>query len=199
MRTGDQIELTAVGVILVMAGALILAADCSPAPQTIPPQEIPDINASRILHVRPEHRVANYAGGSCVFATAATQLNYLDRPQAAKWMRSRYAGGEYRERLNFKMQLAGLDFSSSGEHDFGFIQRALRNRLPVGVNYPKGKMVFGRWQSGHVQLVVGYAAGELHMIDNNRPGRIHKVTYARFIQSWGGWAWTIVQAPPPPF
>ena len=151
--------------------------------------DVPTIQASRILHVRPEHRVENYAGGSCVFATAATQLNYLDHPQAAKWMRSRYAGGEYPSRLDARLRLSGIDFTSDNSHDFAFIQQALVNRLPVGVDYP----------DGHAQLVVGYAAGELHMIDNNRPERIHKVPYARFMESWGGWAWTIVQAPPPPF
>jgi hypothetical protein len=136
-------------------------------------------------------RTKNYSGGSCVHASTINLLIWQGLPELAQWWRDNHGGGEYSDRLNAKMDKAGLKFAYTTRGDMGFLEWTIRTRRGAGIGY------FPR----HAINLVDLTETEATLLDNNRTGVYIKVPRAEFERKWrgwGGWAWTVVYQPPPP-
>ena len=148
-------------------------------------KEIPTVDLPREL------REQNWGGGSCVHASTVHLLRWQGHHELADWWRASYSGGEYSERLNRRLNAAGLKYAFTVEGDTAFLEWALRTRRGAGITY---------WPSHAVNLVHldDQWAG---LLDNNRVEQIIWIPRAEFLRRWrdyGGWAWTLVYNPPPP-
>ncbi len=90
------------------------------------------------------------------------------------------------------MEEAGLRYAYTKDADVAFLEWATRNRLGVGIFY------FPR----HAINLVDLNEHEAVLLDNNRPNEYIRVPREEFIRAWrgyGGFAWTVVYGPPPPY
>jgi hypothetical protein len=148
-------------------------------------KEIPTVDLPRELRER------NWGGGSCVHASTVHLLRWQGHHELADWWRANYSGGEYAERLNRRMNAAGLKYAFTVDGDTAFLEWALRTRRGAGITY---------WPSHAVNLV--HLDNEwAGLLDNNRIDQIIWIPRAEFLRRWrgyGGWAWSLVYNPPPP-
>ena len=148
-------------------------------------REIPTVNLPREL------REPNWGGGSCVHASTVHLLRWQGHHELADWWRSHYSGGEYAERLNRRLNAAGLKYAFTVDGDTAFLEWALRTRRGAGITF---------WPSHAVNLVHLDDAWA-GILDNNRVDQIIWIRRDEFLRRWrdyGGWAWTLVYNPPPP-
>lgn len=147
----------------------------------------------------PEHfRYENYAGGSCVHASLATAMMYLDKPELADIWTDTYEGGEYSTRLHKRLDKAGIRYDSIENGDVVFLNKYMENGQPCIVTY----------KTAHMCLLVGLdpvylwdgdkwlvnLSPKAHVIDPNYPKRIEVLSRNSFLQNWrqnGGWATTV--------
>ncbi len=136
-------------------------------------------------------REANWDTGSCVHACLVHVLRWQGQYSLANWWRQHHSGGEYAERLNARMEAAGLRYAYTDRGDEKFLEWAMRTRRGAGVTF---------WPQHAVNLV-HLDETQAALLDNNRIETIVWLSREEFIRRWrgyGGWAWTLVYEPPPP-
>jgi len=140
------------------------------------------------LDLPDAYRMPNYARGSCVHASMETLFLWQGQPTLAKWWRESYSGGEYSDRLNRRLDAAGVRYAYSRGADCSFLEKCCALRLGCAVNYPQNHMV----------TLVGIDAQNVYIVDNNSTWQVTKIPRATFARSWTGWAVTPIYQPPPP-
>lgn len=144
-----------------------------------------------VMNLPAEMRTSNWGGGSCVHASTYHLLNWQGQYDMAKWWRSTYSGGEYSDRLNKKMDAAGLKYAYTVQGDAAFLEWAMRTRRGAGITY----------FPNHAINLVHLDGEKAGLLDNNRKDQIIWVERNTFLRNWksyGGWAWTLVYDPPAP-
>lgn len=168
-----------------VVGILLLSLAPMASGQSAPCREMPTVN------LPPSLRCANWGGGSCVHASTVMLLRWQGQFEMADQWRATYSGGEYAQRLNQRLEAAELCYAFTLRGDEGFLDWALRTRRGAGVTF---------WP-GHAVNLVHLDEQWAGLLDNNRLESVIWISRAEFIPRWrhyGGWAWTLVYAPPPP-
>lgn len=149
-----------------------------------------------LADVPHELRKANYAPygeGSCVHASTVTLLRWQGQEKMAQWWTDTYNSGEYSTRLIKRMSEAGLKFAYTEKGDIKFLEWATRNRLGAGIFY----------KPAHAINIVDLTETHAVLLDNNQIGKYEYVSRAEFDNLWrnsyGGFAWTVVYGPAPPW
>ena len=145
-------------------------------------------DTSIYLDVPQEWRVQNYSGGSCVHACIGFLFNWVGMPEWQVWWNGSYGGGEYSERLNRRLEAAGVRFAFSRDKDWAWLEACCRLRYGAAVNYPENHMV----------NLVGIDAENVYLVDNNNKEVTKVLSREAFARNWTGWAVTLVYPPPPP-
>lgn len=140
------------------------------------------------LDLPDAYRVPNYAGGSCVHASMETLFYWQGQPKLARWWRESYRGGEYSERLNRRLDAAGVRYAYTRSGDWAFLEKCCALRLGCAVNYP----------GNHMVTLVGIDSTHVYLIDNNSTWKVTTLTREAFGRYWTGWAITPIYRPPPP-
>ena len=140
------------------------------------------------LDLPDQYRMPNYSGGSCVHASIETLFLWQGQPQLAAWWRESYAGGEYSDRLNRRLDAAGVRYAFSRDRDWAFLEKCCALRLGCAVNYP----------GNHMVTLVGIDAENVYIVDNNSTWQVTTISRDQFARSWTGWAVTPIFRPPPP-
>jgi hypothetical protein len=148
-----------------------------------------------LADIPPQMRQPNWAPngfGSCVHASTITILRWQGQYHLAEWWRNTYSSGEYANRLIARMNAAGLRYAYEKDGDIRFLEWCSRNRLCAGIFY------FPRHAVNLVDLNETHAV----LLDNNRTGEYIHIPRDEFIRNWrgyGGFAWTVCYATPPPY
>lgn len=186
--------------VLVAAVGVFALADWGVAdvPHPLPPV---GTQVGYTLDLPPELRTQNWGGGSCVHASNVTILRRDGLDEMADWWRSTYSGGEYDSRLVTRMEKAGLKYAyihdgREGATGEAFLTWCHRTRRWAGIFY----------KPSHSINFVGLDEQYVYLLDNNdvkyqeRNGHPERVPRDEFFRKWrgyGGFAWTLIYAPPP--
>jgi hypothetical protein len=131
--------------------------------------------------------------GSCVNAATVTLLRWMGLHEHAEWWRTNFQGGEWDTSQINHMTFSGLKFAYTDTGDPAFLDWASRNRLGAGIFY------YPRHSINLLDLSQDYAI----LLDNNSVGVYTVVPREEFLRRWrtefGGFGWTFVYQPPPPW
>jgi len=150
-----------------------------------------------VMDLPAELRQANWGGGSCVHASTVSLLRWQGQYAMADWWRQQYSGGEYAWRLVQRMEAAGVRYAYTTSADVNFLEWCVRTGRGAGIFY----------KPQHAINLVGLDDQYAYLLDNNytdRPEqtgvweRVPRATFERQWLGYGGVAWTLVYAVPPP-
>lgn len=152
-----------------------------PAPQPVTWAEVPG-----------EIRQANYAGGSCAWASMETLFRYHGRDDLADKWRKAYWGGAYTRDVVAACEADDLTYAYTDRGDAAFLDWCSQTRRVAMIH----------WQGGsHAINFLGYRNGKALLIDNNATQRTIEMDRQRFLAEWraanGGVALAIADPPPP--
>lgn len=137
---------------------------------------------------RIDRGVKNYAGGSCVFASAATAARYSGDPRLADWIRTHRWGAESHWHLNRDLNRWGIETRFTERRDKTVLDFAHRRGLPATIAY----------KQGHSCLFMGWIIDSDGRIthariwDSNYPNDYEYPTFRRFLSRWYGEAVVMV-------
>ncbi len=155
-------------------------------PQLTPVQERPVVNLPRAT------RQDNWGGGSCVYATTVTLLNWQGRYQTAKYIRRAYSGGSSLKNIVAKLDRLNIRYAYCTRGDVKFLEWACRTRRGAGVVVTGGV---------HFVTLVHLDNNWACILDNNSTHKFQWISRGRFLAEWrasGGWAIAVVYSPAAP-
>ena len=154
------------------------------------PSQIPD-------HYRYHNYIRNREG-SCVHASLATIMMYLDHAELANAWTDAFGGGELPNGLHKKLDESGIVYDSTTSGEELFLDSCMEVNQPCIVSF----------KTAHMCLLVGLDPNYLwtgdqwiinprpkaYVIDPNNPHKVESFSRSAFIGNWrsnGGWATTI--------
>lgn len=172
---------------VVLAGILILESETG--------REHPAAN----LPVRLRYRnwvppgVHNKWNGSCVVAATCDSLTWQGKPEVARRLRARYAGGQYPSGWNRILESEGIKYAYTfNRQNVEFLERACRTR--------RGCCVALDGQA-HMVYLVDMTASQVCIMGVNFPEKLTWMDREKFLQDWftsNSWAFTPVYTPTSP-
>lgn len=134
---------------------------------------------SAAVWIHPNRRTSNYGGGSCVYATATTQLCQAGAPNLARYVRRNYRGGEWHADWNRTLNHWGVATRSTFQGDKKTLDFAHVNRLTANISYhPNHACLFLGWYVNHGRITHAY------VLNPNHTGKIETPTYREFMRNW---------------
>jgi hypothetical protein len=140
-------------------------------------------------------RQPNYNGGSCVYASLCTVLEWQHRTDLARLMLQNYSGGASQGNLIRACERLGIDYACTLDGDARFLEWCHRTN--------RGAAIF--YFSNHAVTFAGYVERDgrtyAWLIDNNAPDKYIEIEKSEFVSKWkqyGGFALTSVYSPSPP-
>ena len=134
-------------------------------------------------------------------ADLTTLLRWQNRHGAAARWRNSFAGGEWDEHLDSRLNAQGIRWAKTfGEHDVEFLRWAVRTRRGCHVMV---RDWYGKPKNGHAyhSLILVALGEQATLIDPNYPTRVKRVPANDFLKNWfasDSWAVAVVYAPAPP-
>lgn len=176
----------------ILLGIILIAiAACGTQPgigakiyQKIYPPEAPTVNIPLSL------RMTNYGGGSCVWASTESLLNWNGQTELAQRVRKTYSGGEDPADHNTKMDKIGIRYAMTTQYDIGFLEWAVNTGRGAGVTVDGG---------AHCINLLDLDANYAWLLDNNSVGQFQKVPRNTFLAEWKSsrhWAFAILTGEP---
>jgi hypothetical protein len=164
---------------------------------------LPAACLAEILDVPPSMRQENYSPqgqGSCAWASTITAARCHGLFETADWLRAHFHSGATITDIEDMLAISKTRWAQTdgyGEQSYeecvAFLEWAARNRHVCGIAY----------KPYHVINFVGIQDGKAVLLDNNRVGTYEYVDLEEFYQTWyhqfGGYAWTFVHNPLPPW
>jgi len=137
-------------------------------------------------------RIANWGGGSCVYASTVSLLRWQGRIQTANWIRRHYRGGSSLRNIVSKLDQIGVRYAYSTGGDVKFLDWSIRTRRGAGVVV---------WKGEHMVALVHLDSNWACVMDPNNTQKFHWMSRGIFLADWrrsGGWAVTPVYTPAAP-
>lgn len=130
--------------------------------------------------------------GSCAWASLVNLLRWNGQYGLADWVRANRSGGATRVSVNATLDRIQFPYAETVAGDAQFLERACATRRGACVVVDGGS---------HMINLVGLDAEHAYVLGNATKPYIHSQPRAEFLANWktaGGWAFTLVLAPPPP-
>lgn len=182
-----------------LSGSPPVSRPPAPAPSPSPRPPCPDGNCPyatvREVDLPMAFRQANYARGSCMWASVITAMHRQGLHSEARYWRQKYSGGRAVAGLVPVAEARGLRYAFTLEGDAEFLEWASRTRRGAAIHWQV------REPGDHAVYFYGYQGDVALVIDNNDPRRVLRVPKERFLSIWkrsGGQAITPVYSPLPP-
>lgn len=169
--------------VVVMIGPLGCDSNHTYRPLPAPVAETPAVNPALAI------RKSNWLGGpsrnegSCVHASLSSMLHWQNQFELAQSWRSRYGGGEYRNRLRQRLDEAGIKYTFTEQSNLGLLDFAHSTR--------RGALLW--WKPSHCCTFCGWvhaadsAITYAVILDNNNVSRYELVEKSQFHRLWAGY------------
>ena len=148
-------------------------------------QEYPVANVPLAL------RQENYAGGSCVWASTVTLLNWQGQPLLARQVRG-ITGGALPGSHTSELDRLGVRYAYVTNGDEKFLEWAIRTRRGAGIVWNDGR---------HMINLVELNQSTAVILDNNSVTSLTEMPREKMLREWraaGGWAFSVVYSPTAP-
>ncbi len=133
------------------------------------------------VYISQQARCENYNNGSCVHASTITNLNYLQAPLLARYIRNYYRGGDYHYGLNQRLQKWGLQTYSTFSSSKRILDYAHTRKLPAVISYHRDhSCLFLGWYVNPKTRTITHA----YVLNPNDTQNIETPTYTSFMRNW---------------
>jgi hypothetical protein len=156
-----------------------------------------------------EQHVKNFGApkdgkGLCVFASMSMGARWHNVEVLSDIIHKIMEGGGWPEKVDevFKKYAPDVKYVQYEGVDPAILDRALSNNIPACVTYGYGER-YGMSTIYHMVLLVHFDHEKAVILDNNFPGTYEWMSREEFLRRWvhpggKGWAYVILEAPPPP-
>ncbi len=187
-------------VLAVLLGGLLLvgtpaAVDALDPVQYYTPQPAPAVT----VDIPKPLRHSNYSGGSCMYSSTATCLEWGGRSDLAAWSRSSYSGAAGISDIEAMLDRAEIPYESTSRGDAGVLERADESGRPAAIYYKVGHAITFLGLETKTRNGREFAV----LTDNNFPGndQFEWVPKGEFLRNWknrfgGGAIVPLLDTPP---